>query len=468
MAKQQRRDPRARASSQGNATGNYEKMTGHKPDGTSTAARSTGINAGGARADRPADAEPVAGVVVELGFSVVGAARVEHAAVPTLRFALRRRRRDGARALGPARRADPDRRAPARLRRGARTTGCSSSSGRSRTGARRCGRCCGRARRSSCPAFEGATVVDLDVPCSYDLEVAASRYLDALTDGEVPLEFLFSGSVFYAGERRRAADDAAVVGERGRVRLPVRVWKETMERYFRGTAWVRLSKESFDRLSAYKSRNALATWDDALEALGPMSDLRTLADAVHVRGLHALAVPAERAEEPAPLDVRLRVPAGVDARCIPTTRALMRTQVLLASDPHDVDVTVRFLQVEGVERAVGPRPVRVRRAARASSTSRSTAPRLTVTIRNTTPWAGEDREEALRHAFCSTHTLLARRALRLRHRGVRVRARRHCGRCWSATTRCSARRSSSRTIRGSRRSRPATCSTAARSTGCWR
>jgi hypothetical protein len=41
-----------------------------------------------------------------------------------------------------------------------------------------------------------------------------------------------------------------------------------MERYFRGTAWVRLSKDSFDRLSAYKSRHALASWDEALEALG--------------------------------------------------------------------------------------------------------------------------------------------------------------------------------------------------------
>lgn len=29
---------------QGNAKGNYEKMAGHQPDGTSTAARSTGIN----------------------------------------------------------------------------------------------------------------------------------------------------------------------------------------------------------------------------------------------------------------------------------------------------------------------------------------------------------------------------------------------------------------------------------------
>jgi hypothetical protein len=32
---------------QGNAKGNYGKMPGHKPDGTSTAARSTGINARG-------------------------------------------------------------------------------------------------------------------------------------------------------------------------------------------------------------------------------------------------------------------------------------------------------------------------------------------------------------------------------------------------------------------------------------
>jgi hypothetical protein len=30
---------------QGNAIGNYERSAGHNPDGTSTAARSTGINA---------------------------------------------------------------------------------------------------------------------------------------------------------------------------------------------------------------------------------------------------------------------------------------------------------------------------------------------------------------------------------------------------------------------------------------
>ena len=34
---------------QGNSRGNYAKMAGHKPDGTSTAERSTGVNAKGAQ-----------------------------------------------------------------------------------------------------------------------------------------------------------------------------------------------------------------------------------------------------------------------------------------------------------------------------------------------------------------------------------------------------------------------------------
>ena len=117
------------------------------------------------------------------------------------------------------------------------------------------------------PPFEAATEVDLPVACSYDLEVAASRYLDALEDGELPLELLFSGSVFYAGDDGRLQTARLPWESEAEYRLPVRVWKETMERYFRGTAWVRLRKESFDRLSAYKSRNALATWDDALDSL---------------------------------------------------------------------------------------------------------------------------------------------------------------------------------------------------------
>jgi uncharacterized protein DUF6084 len=114
------------------------------------------------------------------------------------------------------------------------------------------------------PPFAGSTVVDLQVPCSYDLEVTASRYFDALEDGEVPLEFLFSGTVFY-GEPLQAA--RLSWESEAEYRLPVRVWKATMERHFRDTAWLRVRKDRFDRLVSYKSRRALASWEDVVDEL---------------------------------------------------------------------------------------------------------------------------------------------------------------------------------------------------------
>jgi hypothetical protein len=203
--------------------------------------------------------------MVALAFSVDGAARVEHAAVPTLRFALRISSETPVRSVLldvqvqiAARRRGYDEAAHDRLFELFGPVGDWGTTLRTLLWTR---------TTLVVPAFETETVVGLDVPCSYDLEVAASRYLDALTDGVVPLEFLFSGSVFYAVDgalqtTRLSWDSEAAFD------LPVSVWKETMERYFRGTAWVRLSKDSFDRLSAYKSRHALATWDEALEALG--------------------------------------------------------------------------------------------------------------------------------------------------------------------------------------------------------
>jgi predicted alpha-1,6-mannanase (GH76 family) len=80
----------------------------------------------------------------------------------------------------------------------------------------------------------------------------------------VPLEFLFSGTVFYGAPLQAARISWDSEAE---YRLPVRVWKETMERHFRDTAWLRLRKERFDRLADYKSRRALATWEDVIDEL---------------------------------------------------------------------------------------------------------------------------------------------------------------------------------------------------------
>src|SRR5271170_6080766 len=50
------------------------------------------------------------------------------------------------------------------------------------------------------PPFHAATVVDLPVPCTFDFNVGATKYFHGLSDGEVPLCFMFSGTVFYAAE----------------------------------------------------------------------------------------------------------------------------------------------------------------------------------------------------------------------------------------------------------------------------
>jgi hypothetical protein len=76
------------------------------------------------------------------------------------------------------------------------------------------------------PAFTGTTVVDLPVPCDRDPTAAATRYFDALDDGDAPLLFLFSGTVSY-----EAAGVGPQVGfipwdREARFRLPAAVWKD--------------------------------------------------------------------------------------------------------------------------------------------------------------------------------------------------------------------------------------------------
>ncbi len=115
--------------------------------------------------------------------------------------------------------------------------------------------------------FAGATVVDLLVPCTYDFEVAAAKYLAGLKDGVIPLDLLFSGTVFYAGPGGALQINRISWNAEAGYRLPVAVWRETMERYFPGSAWLRLNRETFDRLVAFRARQALTGWDAVLDAL---------------------------------------------------------------------------------------------------------------------------------------------------------------------------------------------------------
>ncbi|MFF4772758.1 DUF6084 family protein [Microtetraspora fusca] len=117
------------------------------------------------------------------------------------------------------------------------------------------------------PAFhDGGCVAEIPVTCTYDFDVVAAKYLHALPDGEVPLEFLFSGTIFYLeGGLLRAA--RVPWDTEAEFTMPVRVWKDLMDHYFPGSAWLRLDRSVFDRLYAYKVRNTLTGWDDVISTL---------------------------------------------------------------------------------------------------------------------------------------------------------------------------------------------------------
>jgi len=117
------------------------------------------------------------------------------------------------------------------------------------------------------PSFAGATTVELAVACTYDFDVVATKYLNALSGGGVPLELLFSGTVFFGGPDGRLQVVQLPWDREARCELPVHVWREAVDRAFPGTAWLRVRRDVFDRLQAYKSERALLTWEATLEEL---------------------------------------------------------------------------------------------------------------------------------------------------------------------------------------------------------
>jgi hypothetical protein len=119
------------------------------------------------------------------------------------------------------------------------------------------------------PAFQDTTLVDLPVPCTFDFNVAATKYFHGLADGDVPLAFLFSGTIFYAD-----ADGALQVApipwdKEARFRLPVKAWQEMMDIYYPNSAWLCLRRDVFDSLYQYKVARGIPTWEEMLQGFLP-------------------------------------------------------------------------------------------------------------------------------------------------------------------------------------------------------
>jgi hypothetical protein len=114
------------------------------------------------------------------------------------------------------------------------------------------------------PQFSGSIVTDLSIPCTYDFEVVGTKYFDALGEGEIPLLFLFSGTIFYENEAGDLQVSQISWSKEATYRMPVARWQEVMANYFPNTAWIRLNKEVFDRLYQYRAKHSLPSWEAAL------------------------------------------------------------------------------------------------------------------------------------------------------------------------------------------------------------
>jgi hypothetical protein len=122
------------------------------------------------------------------------------------------------------------------------------------------------------PSFQGTTQVDLPVPCTFDFNVAATKYFEGLSDGEIPVCLQFSGTVFYAANENGLQVAPISWDKEARFRLPVRLWREVMEAYYPNSVWLCLHRDAFNRLYQYKVRHGIPTWEAALERIVPREE----------------------------------------------------------------------------------------------------------------------------------------------------------------------------------------------------
>jgi hypothetical protein len=117
------------------------------------------------------------------------------------------------------------------------------------------------------PRFDSSTIMDVLVPCSFDFDVAATKYFHGLESGDVPVSMLFSGSVFY-----RDADEQLQISQISwshgvTHRLSAKLWHALMDQYYPNAAWLRLDRETFERLYRLKRELGASSFDATLNRL---------------------------------------------------------------------------------------------------------------------------------------------------------------------------------------------------------
>lgn len=121
--------------------------------------------------------------------------------------------------------------------------------------------------QTTIPSFTASASFELPTPCTFDFNVAATKYFHGLEAGEIPLCFMFSGTVYEVDEDGAMQVSPVPWDREARFRLPVQVWRDMMNEYYPNTAWLCLQRDVFNRIYQYKVQNGIPTWEQTFERL---------------------------------------------------------------------------------------------------------------------------------------------------------------------------------------------------------
>jgi hypothetical protein len=117
------------------------------------------------------------------------------------------------------------------------------------------------------PGFAGSSGFSIEVPCTYDLEVAAAKYFYAVPDGEIPLSFHFNGNIFFHGPGGHLQVIPVSWTCSASYRMPVATWRTMMAEHYPGGGWIRIADDTLAALNDRRSRRGLPSFDACIAEL---------------------------------------------------------------------------------------------------------------------------------------------------------------------------------------------------------
>jgi len=117
------------------------------------------------------------------------------------------------------------------------------------------------------PAFTGAGDFTVKLPCTYDHDVAASKYFAGLEGGVAPMRLHFNGTVIYAAEGGRMQMVTIPWDCSSRFEMPVSAWRKMIDAHYPFRRWIALDPATVERLAKRRAELGLPSFDAVVEEL---------------------------------------------------------------------------------------------------------------------------------------------------------------------------------------------------------